>query len=142
MDGISCSSVCRCAHRRCSFLFTNFSLSVLYFPLQVAVCIWFLYNILGWSAFVGMVVMIALFPIPGVLAGKIQKVQRESTKRVSILPYQCFDVGVYVAARRMHVCRLLQKVKSQSPACAVWTLIIIIYSYEHSAHDQAVRLGA
>jgi hypothetical protein len=83
MDGISCSSVCRCVHRRCSFLFTNFSLSVLYFPLQVAVCIWFLYNILGWSAFVGMVVMIALFPIPGVLAGKIQKVQRESTKRVS-----------------------------------------------------------
>jgi hypothetical protein len=58
---------------------------VLYFPGQVAVCIWFLYNILGWSAFVGMVVMIALFPIPGTIAGKIQKVQKESMMRVRII---------------------------------------------------------
>jgi hypothetical protein len=59
---------------------------VLYFPLQVVLCIWFLYNILGWSAFVGMVAMIALFPIPGLIANKIQKVQKESMKRVSLRP--------------------------------------------------------
>ena len=76
-------------------------------------CVWFLYNILGWSAFLGMAVMIALFPIPGVIAGKIQKVQRETMKRVSILPYQGFDVGVYFVVRRTRAFRLLPKVKSQ-----------------------------
>ncbi|KAI9434174.1 hypothetical protein H4582DRAFT_2177883 [Lactarius indigo] len=59
----------------------DFLLLVLYFPLQVVICIWFLYNILGWSAFAGMVVMVALFPIPGIVAGKIQKVQKEAAKR-------------------------------------------------------------
>ncbi|KAF8265084.1 hypothetical protein EI94DRAFT_1736769, partial [Lactarius quietus] len=51
----------------------DFLLLFLYFPLQVVVCI---------CAFVGMAVMIALFPIPGVVAGKIQKVQKESMKRL------------------------------------------------------------
>ena len=115
---------------------------VLYFPLQVVVCIWFLYNILGWSAFIGMVVMIALFSIPGVVAGKIQKVQKETMKCVSILPYPCLDVGVYVVVRWMHVCRLLPKVKSQSQVRVVQMLTIIMHSYGHIAHDQAVWLGA
>jgi hypothetical protein len=44
-------------------------------------CIWFLYNVLGWSAFVGMATMFALFPIPGTVAGKIQRVQKETMKR-------------------------------------------------------------
>jgi hypothetical protein len=57
---------------------------VVYLPLQVALCIWFLYDILGWSAFIGMAAMIALFPIPGVIASKIQKVQKESMKQASI----------------------------------------------------------
>ena len=105
-------------------------------------CVWFLYNILGWSAFLGMAVMIALFPIPGVIAGKIQKVQRETMKRVSILPYQGFGVGVYFAFRRTRAFRLLPKVKSQPQVCAVWALTIVIYSYGHFAHDQAVWLGA
>jgi hypothetical protein len=47
-------------------------------------CIWFLYNVLGWSAFVGMATMFALFPIPGTVAGKIQRVQKETMKRVSV----------------------------------------------------------
>ncbi|KAI9435350.1 hypothetical protein H4582DRAFT_2112394 [Lactarius indigo] len=62
----------------------DFLLLVLYFPLQVVICIWFLYNILGWSAFSGMVVMVTLFPIPGIVAGKIQKVQKEAAKRVTM----------------------------------------------------------
>ena len=56
---------------------------VFYFPLQVVMCAWFLYNILGWSAFIGMAVMVALFPIPGAVAGKIQQVQKETMRRVS-----------------------------------------------------------
>ncbi|KAH9166019.1 hypothetical protein EDB89DRAFT_2076264 [Lactarius sanguifluus] len=66
-----------------SSLTKTFSL-VLYFPLQVVICVWFLYSILGWSTFVGMVVMVARFPIPGTVAGKIQKIQRETAKRVSL----------------------------------------------------------
>ncbi|KAH9019330.1 hypothetical protein EDB83DRAFT_2508434 [Lactarius deliciosus] len=62
----------------------DFLLLVLYFPLQIVVSVWFLYKILGWSAFVGMAVMVALFPIPGTIAGKIQKVQKETVKRVTM----------------------------------------------------------
>ena len=80
------------------FVNDNFPL-VLYFPLQVVLCVWFLYSILGWSAFVGMIVMIALFPIPGVIAGKIQKAQRETMKRVSISLYKYVDVAVQVTLR-------------------------------------------
>lgn len=47
-------------------------------------CAWFLYNTLGWSTFVGMAAMLALFPIPGTVAGRIQKVQKDVMKRVSI----------------------------------------------------------
>ncbi|KAH9016815.1 P-loop containing nucleoside triphosphate hydrolase protein, partial [Lactarius pseudohatsudake] len=62
----------------------DFLLLILYFPLQVVVCLWFLYNILGWSTFVGMAVMVTLFPILGIVAGKIQKVQKEAVKRVTM----------------------------------------------------------
>ena len=58
---------------------------VISFPLQVVMCVWFLYNILGWSAFVGTVVMIALFPIPGAFASKIRQAQKNTMKRVGIL---------------------------------------------------------
>ncbi|KAI9431381.1 hypothetical protein H4582DRAFT_2085045 [Lactarius indigo] len=78
----------------------DFLLLVLYFPLQVVICIWFLYNILGWSAFVGMVVMVALFPIPGIVAGKIQKVQKEAAKRT--------DVRVQAATEAMGILRMIK----------------------------------
>ena len=64
--------------------------AVLYLPLQIVVCVWFLYTILGWSAFVGTVVMLALFPVPGIVASKIQKVQKETMKRVG-LSHWCSD---------------------------------------------------
>jgi hypothetical protein len=75
----SSPSVLFCAHGP-----SNEFRLVVYLPLQIALCIWFLYEILGWSAFVGMAAMIALFPIPGVIASKIQKVQKESMKQASI----------------------------------------------------------
>ncbi|KAI9444465.1 P-loop containing nucleoside triphosphate hydrolase protein [Lactarius indigo] len=75
-------------------------LLVLYFPLQVVICIWFLYNILGWSAIVGMVVMVALSPIPGTVAGKIQKVQKEAVKRT--------DARVQAATEAMGILRMIK----------------------------------
>ncbi|KAH9166801.1 hypothetical protein EDB89DRAFT_2245991 [Lactarius sanguifluus] len=75
-------------------------LLVLYFPLQVVTYIWFLYNILGWSAFVGMAVMVTLFPIPGTVAGKIQKVQKETVKRT--------DARVQAATETMGILRMVK----------------------------------
>ncbi|KAI0068087.1 hypothetical protein BV25DRAFT_1834393 [Artomyces pyxidatus] len=62
----------------------DFLFIVMYMPFQLALCIWFLYTILGWriiSAFVGMVVMIAMFPLPGTVAHFIQGVQQETMKK-------------------------------------------------------------
>ena len=61
-------------------------------PLQVIFCIVFLYKVLGWSAIVGMVAMVTLYPLPGWVASKMQSVQREKMKIVSdILPFTSCD---------------------------------------------------
>ncbi|OCH88609.1 P-loop containing nucleoside triphosphate hydrolase protein [Obba rivulosa] len=54
---------------------------ILYLPVQSGLCIWFLYTVLDWSAFVGMAVMILLLPVPGISAGFIQKVQAEKMRK-------------------------------------------------------------
>ncbi|KAH8986098.1 hypothetical protein EDB92DRAFT_1818411 [Lactarius akahatsu] len=82
-----------------SMLTTTFSL-VLYIPLQMVICVWFLYSILGWSAFAGMAVMVLLFPIPGTVAGKIQKIQRETMKRT--------DARVQAATETMGILRMIK----------------------------------
>ncbi|KAH8977506.1 hypothetical protein EDB92DRAFT_772241 [Lactarius akahatsu] len=78
----------------------DFLLLILYFPLQVVICVWFLYSILGWSTFVGMFVMVALFPIPGTVAGKIQKIQRETAKLT--------DARVQAATETMGILRMIK----------------------------------
>ncbi|KAI9444468.1 hypothetical protein H4582DRAFT_1805817 [Lactarius indigo] len=78
----------------------DFLLLVLYFPLQIVVSVWFLYNILGWSAFVGMAVMVVFFPIPGTVASKIQKVQKETVKRT--------DARVQAATETMSILRMIK----------------------------------
>ena len=64
----------------------DFPLVFISLPLQVALCIVFLYKVLGLSAIVGMVVMISLYPLPGWVASKMQDVQREKMKVVSHAP--------------------------------------------------------
>ncbi|KAI0291829.1 hypothetical protein BC826DRAFT_1105763 [Russula brevipes] len=78
----------------------DFLLITLHLPLQLALCVWFLYSILGWSAFVGMAVMVALFPVPGVIAQKIQKVQKETLKRT--------DARVQTATETMGMLRMIK----------------------------------
>ncbi|KAI9438180.1 hypothetical protein H4582DRAFT_2111639 [Lactarius indigo] len=73
---------------------------VLYLPLQVILCVWFLYSILGWSAFVGTVAMVVLFPFPGIIARKIQKVQKETMKRT--------DARVQTATETMAILRMIK----------------------------------
>lgn len=51
-------------------------------PLLIALSIWFLYDILGWSAFVGLGIMVMLFPLPGAVASMIQSVQAARMQKV------------------------------------------------------------
>ena len=61
----------------------DFPMLFISLPLQIVLCIVFLYKVLGWSAIVGMVVMVALYPLPGWIASKMQDVQKEKMKIVS-----------------------------------------------------------
>lgn len=60
----------------------DFPMLFIALPLQIVLCIIFLYNVLGWSAIVGMVVMVVLYPLPGWVASKMQGVQQEKMKIV------------------------------------------------------------
>ncbi|KIJ26945.1 hypothetical protein M422DRAFT_38010 [Sphaerobolus stellatus SS14] len=54
---------------------------VLIVPIQLALCTIWLYQVLGWSSFVGLATIIALFPIPGWISKKIQNIQRNKMKK-------------------------------------------------------------
>ncbi|KAK1229502.1 hypothetical protein PQX77_007425, partial [Marasmius sp. AFHP31] len=56
------------------YLFTNV-------PIQLGVSLFFLYSILGWSAFVSFGVTLLFLPVPGFLANITQKIQRERMKK-------------------------------------------------------------
>ncbi|KAF5346100.1 hypothetical protein D9757_014021 [Collybiopsis confluens] len=69
-------------------------------PIQVTLIVWFLYNILGWSAFVGLGVIIGLFPVPGLLTRLIQKAQRARMLKT--------DGRVQVVTEIMNVLRMVK----------------------------------
>ena len=76
-------------------------------PLQVILCIIFLYEVLGWSAIVGMVVMVALYPLPGWVTSKMQDVQTKKMKMASRnLPPASRDSLTQVSCRRTRASRL------------------------------------
>ncbi|KAG1769620.1 hypothetical protein EDD22DRAFT_868510 [Suillus occidentalis] len=78
----------------------DFLMIALYMPLQVGMCIWFLYEILGWSAFAGLAVMFALFPLPGYVAQRTQKVQVEKMHKT--------DARVQTVTETMNVLRMIK----------------------------------
>lgn len=67
---------------RAKSLINSNSIAVVKAPLQIALSIWFLNSILGWSAFVGLLVMVILFPVPIWLGSVIQRVQIGRMKKV------------------------------------------------------------
>lgn len=78
----------------------DFLMVALYMPLQVGTCIWFLYEILGWSAFAGLAVMFVLFPLPGYVAQRIQRVQVEKMQKT--------DARVQTVTETMNVLRMIK----------------------------------
>ncbi|KAL0957019.1 hypothetical protein HGRIS_003120 [Hohenbuehelia grisea] len=71
-----------------------------YIPMQISLAIWFLYTVLGWSAFAGLAVMLALLPIPGRVAQLMQSVQQAQMKRT--------DARVQSVTETMNVLRMVK----------------------------------
>ena len=85
----------------------DFPMLLVSLPLQIVLCIIFLYKLLGWSAVVGMVVMLVLYPLPGWVVSKMQGVQREKMKVVSPpSPFTHMTVSFWFCYRRMRAFRL------------------------------------
>ncbi|KDR74315.1 hypothetical protein GALMADRAFT_250126 [Galerina marginata CBS 339.88] len=78
----------------------DFLLVVLHVPLQIILCVAFLYQVLGWSAFVGIAVMIMLLPAPGYVAKKMRQAQVEKMKLT--------DSRVQVVSEMVNVLRMVK----------------------------------
>ncbi|KAJ7705435.1 P-loop containing nucleoside triphosphate hydrolase protein [Mycena rosella] len=59
----------------------DFMLLFVNLPIQLVLCIWFLYAVLGWSAFVGLAAILLMLPIPGYVGKWVATVQRELSKK-------------------------------------------------------------
>lgn len=73
----------------------DFMFLFIYAPLQTALCIWFLYRVLGWSSFVGMGVMILGLWAPIKIGQVTHSVQVQRMKAVSLcssLSTECHSV--------------------------------------------------
>ncbi|KAF7797043.1 hypothetical protein EIP86_008235 [Pleurotus ostreatoroseus] len=60
----------------------------------------FLYAVLGWSSFVGMVVMVSLFPVPALVAKILSGVQKQKMKAT--------DARVQNVTEMMNVLRMIK----------------------------------
>ncbi|KAI0258843.1 P-loop containing nucleoside triphosphate hydrolase protein [Gloeopeniophorella convolvens] len=78
----------------------EFLFPIFYAPSQIIISITFLYNILGWSSFVGLFSMIVLVPLPGLIMKLMQGVQREAMKRT--------DARVQTVSEVMGVMRMVK----------------------------------
>ncbi|EJF59658.1 P-loop containing nucleoside triphosphate hydrolase protein [Dichomitus squalens LYAD-421 SS1] len=69
-------------------------------PFQITLCMVFLYQILGWSALVGLATMLITLPVPGWITKHIQGTQREKMKRT--------DARVQTVTEMMGVIRMIK----------------------------------
>ncbi|KII94420.1 hypothetical protein PLICRDRAFT_36691 [Plicaturopsis crispa FD-325 SS-3] len=78
----------------------DFLLVVFYMPIQAALCTLFLYQILGWSSFVGLAFMVAMLPVPVQLAKTIEGTQAKAMKKS--------DARVQSVSETMSVIRMIK----------------------------------
>ncbi|KIY70079.1 P-loop containing nucleoside triphosphate hydrolase protein [Cylindrobasidium torrendii FP15055 ss-10] len=78
----------------------DFLFLVVYIPFQIALCIVFLYLIIGWSAFIGLACIIALLPAPGLVAKFTQTVQEGRLKKT--------DGRVQLVTEALNVLRMIK----------------------------------
>ncbi|KAJ7240472.1 P-loop containing nucleoside triphosphate hydrolase protein [Mycena rebaudengoi] len=79
---------------------SDFLLLLCYMPTTIVFCVIFLYAILGWSAFVGMGVMVALFPMAGITSNILQNVQKNRIKAA--------DARIGAITETMNVLRMIK----------------------------------
>ncbi|KAG9098020.1 hypothetical protein FS749_004906 [Ceratobasidium sp. UAMH 11750] len=78
----------------------DFLFVLIFSPVQIIISVIFLYNILGWSAVIGMAAMVLSFPIPGKLAQLVNNVQVERMKKT--------DARVQSITESMNVIRMIK----------------------------------
>ncbi|KAJ7680686.1 hypothetical protein DFH06DRAFT_1163946 [Mycena polygramma] len=78
----------------------NILFLVILVPIQVIGSVIFLYQVLGWSAFVGMGVMVCLFPLPGWVSKLQQAAQKATLKQT--------DARVQTVSETMNVLRMIK----------------------------------
>ncbi|KAL0565313.1 hypothetical protein V5O48_016710 [Marasmius crinis-equi] len=71
-----------------------------YTPIQLVLCVTFLYFVLGWSAFVGLGIVFLSLPLPGVIASMVRKVQARRMKET--------DARVQAVTEIMNVIRMVK----------------------------------
>ncbi|KZV72448.1 P-loop containing nucleoside triphosphate hydrolase protein [Peniophora sp. CONT] len=78
----------------------DFLITFFYSPVQMAFCLYFLYLLLGWSAFVGLAIMLLCFPIPGYITKFSQGIQRQVMRKT--------DARVQTVSEMMNVLRMVK----------------------------------
>ncbi|KAF9811113.1 hypothetical protein IEO21_06662 [Rhodonia placenta] len=53
-------------------------------PVQLVLCVWFLYDVLGRSALAGMAIMVLMLPLPSILSGRIRGAHAEKMKKTDV----------------------------------------------------------
>ncbi|KAJ7246793.1 hypothetical protein B0H12DRAFT_753891 [Mycena haematopus] len=79
---------------------SDFLLLMFYMPVTIVFCVVFLWVVLGWSAFVGMGTMAVLFPISGIAARLLQRIQVGRIKAA--------DARVGAISETMNVLRMIK----------------------------------
>ncbi|KAJ7347434.1 hypothetical protein DFH08DRAFT_960765 [Mycena albidolilacea] len=78
----------------------DFLLLLFYMPVTIVFCVAFLYIVLGWSSFVGMVTMALLFPLSGFAAQLLQVIQKGRIKAA--------DSRIGTISETMNVLRMIK----------------------------------
>ncbi|KAJ7596755.1 P-loop containing nucleoside triphosphate hydrolase protein [Mycena floridula] len=77
-----------------------FLLTALDIPLQITLCIGFLYVVLGWSALVGLAGLLLMFPIPAMMGKRLQAVQQQVMKKT--------DARVQTVVETLNLLRMIK----------------------------------
>ncbi|VDC02108.1 unnamed protein product [Peniophora sp. CBMAI 1063] len=78
----------------------NIMITCLFTPISIAVSVYFLYTLLGWSTFVGVTCTIACLPIPGFLASRMQGVFKVLAEKA--------DARVETVSEALNVIRMIK----------------------------------
>ncbi|KAF7291603.1 hypothetical protein HMN09_01251400 [Mycena chlorophos] len=109
----------------------EFWINFVVFPLQIALGMWFLYSIVGWSALVGLAIIIVTLPIPYFLANLLRKYQTASRKKT--------DARVQAVTESVAVLRMIKSFaleehtkqniveKRKEELKAVWTVRLLTF---------------